>query len=190
MSTRVCFEWTEPQRARGWRAGHLRLDDAGLDRIRLPEISLTFHQSNHEGVLVDRVQQARDEADGLIVNPAADTLTSIALPDALKTSCARVSARSRWSRAAPTRPCARGISPAMPSIWSRGVAARSAVVRGLLPDRSHHAGCGARARSTGALGWLLRPQAPALASRTEPAQGRPRTCPIRGISAQTSQVRT
>jgi 3-dehydroquinate dehydratase len=32
--------------------------------------------------LVDRVQQARDEADGLIVNPAADTFTSIGLPDA------------------------------------------------------------------------------------------------------------
>jgi 3-dehydroquinate dehydratase-2 len=47
-------------------------------------VSLTFRQSNHEGVLVDWVQQARDQADGLIVNPAAYTLTSVALLDALK----------------------------------------------------------------------------------------------------------
>ena len=46
--------------------------------------SLAFHQSNHEGVLVDWVQSARTEADAIIINPAAFSFTSIALLDALK----------------------------------------------------------------------------------------------------------
>ena len=46
--------------------------------------SLAFHQSNHEGVLVDLIQAARNEADALIFNPAAYSFTSIALFDALK----------------------------------------------------------------------------------------------------------
>jgi 3-dehydroquinate dehydratase II len=46
--------------------------------------SLAFHQSNHEGALIDWVQAARTEADAIIVNPAAFSFTSIALLDALK----------------------------------------------------------------------------------------------------------
>src|SRR5215472_10541462 len=46
--------------------------------------SLSFHQSNHEGVLVDLIQQARKDADALIINPAAYSFTSIAMFDALK----------------------------------------------------------------------------------------------------------
>src|SRR5678815_1975814 len=45
---------------------------------------LSFHQSNHEGVLVDLIQAARQEADAIIINPAALSFTSIALFDALK----------------------------------------------------------------------------------------------------------
>src|SRR5262245_64127411 len=45
---------------------------------------LSFHQSNHEGVLVDLIQQARTEADALIINPAAYSFTSIAIFDAMK----------------------------------------------------------------------------------------------------------
>jgi 3-dehydroquinate dehydratase II len=47
--------------------------------------TLTFHQSNHEGVLVDLIQQARQSADALIFNPAGYSFTSVALFDALKT---------------------------------------------------------------------------------------------------------
>jgi len=45
---------------------------------------LVFRQSNHEGQLVDWIQEARTEADALIINPAAYTHTSVALYDALK----------------------------------------------------------------------------------------------------------
>jgi 3-dehydroquinate dehydratase-2 len=45
---------------------------------------LSFHQSNHEGVLVDLIQAARTDADALIINPAAYSFTSIAMYDALK----------------------------------------------------------------------------------------------------------
>lgn len=47
--------------------------------------SLSFHQSNHEGELVDLIQAARKQADALIFNPAGYSFTSVALFDALKT---------------------------------------------------------------------------------------------------------
>lgn len=46
-------------------------------------LTLDFRQSNHEGVLVDWVQEARQKADGLIINGAGLTYTSIAILDAL-----------------------------------------------------------------------------------------------------------
>jgi 3-dehydroquinate dehydratase-2 len=45
---------------------------------------LSFHQSNHEGELVDLIQAARREADAVIINPAAYSFTSIAMYDAMK----------------------------------------------------------------------------------------------------------
>ena len=45
---------------------------------------LVFRQSNHEGELVDWIQEARTEAAALVINPAAYTHTSVALYDALK----------------------------------------------------------------------------------------------------------
>ena len=47
--------------------------------------SVVFRQSNHEGELVDWIQEARTKASALIINPAAYTHTSVALFDALKT---------------------------------------------------------------------------------------------------------
>lgn len=47
-------------------------------------IDCSIMQSNHEGVLVDAIQQALGHADALVINPAAYTHTSIAILDALK----------------------------------------------------------------------------------------------------------
>ncbi|MBQ9510285.1 MAG: type II 3-dehydroquinate dehydratase [Clostridia bacterium] len=47
-------------------------------------IDVEFYQSNHEGALVDAIQNAYGEFDGIVFNPAAYTHTSIALLDALK----------------------------------------------------------------------------------------------------------
>ena len=46
-------------------------------------VSLDFRQSNSEADLIDWIQQARDTADGIIINPAAFTHTSVAILDAL-----------------------------------------------------------------------------------------------------------
>jgi 3-dehydroquinate dehydratase II len=47
-------------------------------------VSLAFHQSNHEGQLIEWVQAARSRADAIVINPAAFSFTSIAILDALK----------------------------------------------------------------------------------------------------------
>jgi len=43
-----------------------------------------FYQSNHEGALVDAIQNAYGKYDGIVINPAAYTHTSVALLDAVK----------------------------------------------------------------------------------------------------------
>jgi 3-dehydroquinate dehydratase-2 len=48
------------------------------------ELAVEFRQSNHEGVLVDWIQEAREAADGIILNGGALTHTSVALLDALR----------------------------------------------------------------------------------------------------------
>ena len=47
-------------------------------------MELDCRQTNHEGVLVDWIQQALDGYDGIVINPGAYTHTSIALLDAVK----------------------------------------------------------------------------------------------------------
>ncbi|MCL2427499.1 MAG: type II 3-dehydroquinate dehydratase [Oscillospiraceae bacterium] len=46
-------------------------------------IDVSLFQSNHEGAIVDAIQEALNEYDGIIINPAAYTHTSIAILDAL-----------------------------------------------------------------------------------------------------------
>ena len=47
-------------------------------------VNCEFFQSNHEGAIVDRIQQAYGTSDGIVINPAAYTHTSVAIPDALR----------------------------------------------------------------------------------------------------------
>jgi 3-dehydroquinate dehydratase-2 len=51
---------------------------------RFAGAQLSFHQSNHEGVLVDLIQSARETADAIIINPAGYSFTSIAILDSLR----------------------------------------------------------------------------------------------------------
>lgn len=62
---------------------------AEIERMCIAEgarlgLAVSCLQSNHEGVLVDAVQTARDTQDGIVLNAAAYTHTSVALLDALK----------------------------------------------------------------------------------------------------------
>ncbi len=47
-------------------------------------VEVELYQSNHEGALVDKIQSAYGRVDGIVINPAAYTHTSVALLDALK----------------------------------------------------------------------------------------------------------
>ena len=47
-------------------------------------VEVEIYQSNHEGDLVDKIQEAYSTADGIVINPGAYTHTSVALLDAVK----------------------------------------------------------------------------------------------------------
>ena len=47
-------------------------------------IEVEFFQSNHEGAMVDKIQDCYGKIDGIVMNPAAYTHTSVALLDAVK----------------------------------------------------------------------------------------------------------
>ncbi len=47
-------------------------------------IETEIYQSNHEGAIVDKIQDAYGKFDGIVINPAAYTHTSVAILDALK----------------------------------------------------------------------------------------------------------
>jgi 3-dehydroquinate dehydratase-2 len=59
------------------------IDRALADAASEAGIGLTFFQSNHEGQLVDAIQSAKGEQDGILINAAAYTHTSVAIRDAL-----------------------------------------------------------------------------------------------------------
>lgn len=53
-------------------------------RERFPDVELSYFQSNSEGALIDRLQQADGEVDGVAFNAGAYTHTSVALHDAIR----------------------------------------------------------------------------------------------------------
>jgi len=66
--------------------GHTTLDAIHAELAELAKsrgAELEFFQSNHEGALVDRIQEAPSFADGILINPGGLTHTSVVLRDAL-----------------------------------------------------------------------------------------------------------
>ncbi len=55
-----------------------------LIREEFPEIEFSFFQSNIEGELIDQIQSAPNNYDGLVINPGGYTHTSVAIKDALE----------------------------------------------------------------------------------------------------------
>lgn len=60
------------------------IEKAVVARAKAHGLKTVFRQSNHEGVLVDWVQEARTKGSGVIINPAAYSHTSVALYDVFK----------------------------------------------------------------------------------------------------------
>lgn len=58
-------------------------DVEAMCRKAAPDVQIDFRQSNHEGVLVDWIQEARETVRAIVINPAAYTHTSVAILDAL-----------------------------------------------------------------------------------------------------------
>lgn len=54
------------------------------DHAQARGVAVEIYQSNHEGDLVDKIQSCYGTADGIVINPAAYTHTSVALLDAVK----------------------------------------------------------------------------------------------------------
>lgn len=59
-------------------------------RTKFPSVSLTYYQSNVEGELINAIQEAAQEAEGIILNPGGYTHTSVAIGDAIVASKANV----------------------------------------------------------------------------------------------------
>ena len=67
--------------------GRTTYDDlCGMIKAHAEEIGVAveLYQSNHEGDLVDKIQKAYGNTDGIVINPGAYTHTSVAILDALK----------------------------------------------------------------------------------------------------------
>jgi 3-dehydroquinate dehydratase-2 len=78
---------------------------------------LEFFQSNHEGALIDRIQEALSWADGILINPGGLTHTSVSLRDALAATrlpvvevhLSNVFAREEFRRHSLVSPIAAGV---------------------------------------------------------------------------------
>lgn len=98
--------------------GRATLEDVETACVaRARPVEVVFRQTNHEGELVDWIQEAGREARALVLNPAAYGHTSIALLDALKSLSIPVvechlsnpAARERFRRASFVAPAAAGV---------------------------------------------------------------------------------
>lgn len=66
------------------KTGYSDLCDTIKEHCKGKGIEVELFQSNHEGALVDKIQEAYGKFDGIVINPAAYTHTSVAILDATK----------------------------------------------------------------------------------------------------------
>ena len=65
--------------------GHVTFEDHLLQlRKRFPQHEISCYQSNHEGTLIDKLQEADEQYDAVIMNPGGYAHTSIALADCIR----------------------------------------------------------------------------------------------------------
>jgi 3-dehydroquinate dehydratase II len=92
------------------------IEEGCLERAADLDLAVDFRQSNHEGQLIDWIQEARENADGIILNAGAYTHTSIALHDAIRggrvetieVHLSNIHAREDFRRRSLLAPAARG----------------------------------------------------------------------------------
>ncbi len=100
--------------------GRVSLDEINTELSQLAKdrgAEVEFFQSNHEGALIDRIQQSPSWADGILINPAGLTHTSASLRDALAASAlpvvevhlSNLFAREEFRRHSFVSPIARGV---------------------------------------------------------------------------------
>ena len=81
------------------------------------KIQIEFFQSNHEGGIVTRIQEAGKKSDGIVINPAAYTHTSVAIRDAIaaisipvvEVHLSNIHAREEFRKESYISPVARGV---------------------------------------------------------------------------------
>jgi len=65
--------------------GHVSFEEYLLQlKAKFPQHELSYYQSNHEGCLIDKLQEADGQYDALVMNPGAYAHTSIALADCIR----------------------------------------------------------------------------------------------------------
>lgn len=116
------------------------IDDALREEGRRLGLSVECFQSNHEGALVDRIQQAAGQFAGLLINPGALTHYSYAMRDALaavdlpviEVHLSNIFARERFRRRSVISPVARGT---ITGLGLRGYLLGLEALAGIISDK-------------------------------------------------------